>query len=342
MRGALRKVFLLLAVASLSLAGCGSVSSYAIEINGRQVSQQELNRELEAVLDNRQYLQLAEDALAPTGQRARGQGQETLSTFLVARLLERRVLFELIHQEVLRRKVKVTEEDRRAAESAAIESSGGARVFNAFPQDFRDEQVQLRAEVSALQRELAPKVDEAAVRRFYDGNPQSFQESCVRHIQVDNQAKAAEIKGRIAAGEDFAAVARAESTAKQPPDDSANRGGDLGCVPRGRLGPEFEAAMGNLQPGQVSDPVQTQFGFHLIQVTGRRMRPFEEASPEIRQRLEAQSPEALQKFLDDALAKAKVKVNPRYGKVSKEQGFEIVPPSGRDEPNQPPGPPPQQ
>lgn len=75
-----------------------------------------------------------------------------------------------------------------------------------------------------------------------------------------------EIKRRIESGEaDFATMARLTSV-----DNSATRGGDLGWIGAGDTVPEFEAAMNKLQPGQVSDPVRTQYGYHLIQVVERR------------------------------------------------------------------------
>jgi len=69
-------------------------------------------------------------------------------------------------------------------------------------------------------------------------------------------------------GEDFAALARAHS--EDP--GSAASGGDLGWVNPGQMVPEFEKAMADLKPGELSPPVQSQFGWHLIQVLERRDR----------------------------------------------------------------------
>ncbi|MCI0400969.1 MAG: peptidylprolyl isomerase [Gammaproteobacteria bacterium] len=97
----------------------------------------------------------------------------------------------------------------------------------------------------------------------------------VRHILVrpsettSNEAaqtRLEQLKPRVAGGEDFAELARSHS------DDTASaiNGGDLGWVNPGDLVPEFEAAMDSLSLGQTSDPVRTQFGWHLIQVIDRR------------------------------------------------------------------------
>ena len=97
----------------------------------------------------------------------------------------------------------------------------------------------------------------------------------VRHIlmfvsditpEADVLRRLNEIKTRIDAGEaDFATMARLNSV-----DNSATRGGDLGWIQAGDTVPEFEAAMNALQPGQVSEPIKSQYGYHLIQVIERR------------------------------------------------------------------------
>ncbi len=74
------------------------------------------------------------------------------------------------------------------------------------------------------------------------------------------------LKQRIQDGDDFAALARAHSDDK----GSAIKGGDLGWVVPGVLVPAFEAAMNQLAVGDISDPVQTQFGWHIIQVLDRQ------------------------------------------------------------------------
>jgi len=77
--------------------------------------------------------------------------------------------------------------------------------------------------------------------------------------------KLTEFKKRIQAGVDFAAIARENSD-----DGSAKEGGDLGWASPGMFVPEFEKVMNSLAPGQVSDPLVTRFGVHIIQVLERR------------------------------------------------------------------------
>ena len=121
------------------------------------------------------------------------------------------------------------------------------------------------------------------------------------------------MKSRVAGGADFAAIARAESKDNQGPGGgSAAKGGDLGCAPRSALA-DFEGPTAALQPGQVGDPVQTPVGFVVFQMVDRKAKSFDEAAPEIRQRLEQQAAEGLRNFVNESFTKAKIKVNPRYG-----------------------------
>lgn len=91
----------------------------------------------------------------------------------------------------------------------------------------------------------------------------------VRMNEIVSEAEArrrlVEIKEQLDAGAEFAELARANSE-----DASSAKGGDLGWVSPGDTVPEFEKAMDALKPGQVSDPVQSPFGWHLIQVVERR------------------------------------------------------------------------
>jgi peptidyl-prolyl cis-trans isomerase SurA len=88
----------------------------------------------------------------------------------------------------------------------------------------------------------------------------------------DARRKINSIKERLSAGADFAETARMQSN-----DLSASKGGDLGWLYQGDTVPEFDRAMDALAINQISDPIQSQFGFHLIQVLERRT---EEASLE--------------------------------------------------------------
>jgi len=85
-----------------------------------------------------------------------------------------------------------------------------------------------------------------------------------RHILVDSEEKCNELKTEIEGGKDFGDVAKENSTCP-----SSAQGGDLGQFGPGQMVPEFDKAVFSGDVGVVYGPIQTQFGYHLLEVTGR-------------------------------------------------------------------------
>ena len=85
-----------------------------------------------------------------------------------------------------------------------------------------------------------------------------------RHILVATEEQCIDLKQEIEGGADFAEVARQHSTCP-----SGQTGGELGTFGRGQMVPEFDQVVFTADLGQVQGPVQTQFGYHLIEVTER-------------------------------------------------------------------------
>lgn len=133
----------------------------------------------------------------------------------------------------------------------------------------------LRREVSA--RATPEAVETLYNERYAGAAPQ--QEVRAAHILVAEEEKAEELKAQLDGGADFAALAAEFGT-----DGTAQRGGDLGWFVRSEMVPEFADAAFAMEPGAVSDPVQTPFGWHLIKLDDRRDRPAPELA-EVRDEL---------------------------------------------------------
>lgn len=111
-------------------------------------------------------------------------------------------------------------------------------------------------------------VTEAALQAAYDeavADMEQTQEFNASHLLVETEEEAVAAKERIDAGEDFAEVAKETSTGPTGPN-----GGNLGWFGPGQMVPEFEATVQSLEVGEVSDPVQTQFGWHVVTLNETR------------------------------------------------------------------------
>jgi len=105
------------------------------------------------------------------------------------------------------------------------------------------------------------------------------QEVHARHILVETEDQAKKVAEDLKKGADFAELAKKESK-----DPGASDGGDLGFFTKDQMVPEFSAAAFALEPGKISDPVKTQFGWHVIKVEEKRTRKapdFEQVKPQI-------------------------------------------------------------
>lgn len=126
-------------------------------------------------------------------------------------------------------------------------------------------------------------VDEEDIKEYYQQNREYFkgdEQVTAKHILVDTLEKAQQVKEEIASGTSFEDAARKYSSCP-----SKEQGGSLGSFGRGMMVPEFENAAFELEEGVVSEPVKTQFGYHLILVEGRteaQEKPYEEVRELIR------------------------------------------------------------
>jgi parvulin-like peptidyl-prolyl isomerase len=172
-------------------------------------------------------------------------------------------------------------------------------------------------------------VDEADARKYFEAHKAEFEQVRARHILIRVQgsavavrpgekdlteaealAKAQDLRKRIQAGEDFAQLARQES------DDTGTgaNGGDLGFFRHGQMVPSFEQAAFALQPGDLSEPVKSPFGYHVIKVEAKESKSFEEVRPEVERRIR---PEQAQKTLEDLQKKTPVVLDPDFFGLAK-------------------------
>jgi peptidyl-prolyl cis-trans isomerase C len=168
------------------------------------------------------------------------------------------------------------------------------------------------------------KPDDAALHAYYDAHKSDWEQVKAKHIllrfkgsqvplkpdqkdRTDEEALALanDLRAKILAGASFDDLAKTNS------DDSGNAqsGGDLGPFEKGRMVPAFEKAAFAAELGKVTEPVKTQFGYHLILVEEHKTKPFEEVRAQIEQKL---GPETAQKTVADLKKKSTVVLDESY------------------------------
>jgi len=306
----------LIAIAAIATvaASCSAVRPSALTVNGNDISRDSVDRELSAIADNPSL----KNGIAATEGTIKSGGSAIWLTHVVTQ--------EVADREVHRRGIRVTTDDRRAGQAQAA-NFFGPQALAAFPKWFRDQAVGEFSRQSALFRTTGTPPADADVRAAYQTAIAQLRQQCpsgrfVSHILVPNQQLAAGLAAQIAAGASFEQLASQQSTDS----GSARDGGELGCIDGQQLDPTFQQAAATLPLNQVSAPVQTQFGWHLILV--RDTIPFEMLENGLRQRLEQQSP-AAQRQLVTRVARADVDVDPRYGRwVVRGGRGSVLPPRG--------------
>jgi parvulin-like peptidyl-prolyl isomerase len=306
---------------TLVATGCGSASAAAATVNGRKIDRSDFEKELKALAENKE-LRIASGG----GEGLLGKGKSTVDARLSAGWLTAVIYDALITEAFEDRNLKITEEDKAEAATQLAEQFSTPKVANAFPKWFRDRLSSRNARAVALRTSLTGlSQSEADLRKYYDEHKSDFVQVCLSHILVKSSKEDAEAAlARIKGGEDFAAVARAVS--EDP--GSKDKGGDLGCNFAGLFVKEFADAAVVAPIGQPTDPVQTQFGFHILLVKDRPQAPFEAVRTQVKTNLNNESQAKFREFLGKAAQKAKVTVDPRYGTFKSEPpgAPEVVPP----------------
>ncbi len=167
-------------------------------------------------------------------------------------------------------------------------------------------------------------VDDGELHKYYDAHKSDYEQIRARHILIrmagspvpvkpgekdlsdaEALAKTQDLRKQIVGGADFAALASKES------DDagSAKNGGDLNFFHRGQMVGPFEQAAFALNVGQISEPVKSPFGYHLIKVEAKESKTFDEAKPDIEKHLR---PELAQKQIEELEKKASVTLDPEF------------------------------
>lgn len=159
-------------------------------------------------------------------------------------------------------------ENQLYAEAAEAEKLGSGPDFDKRMAFWR----QRALRDAYFEKTVKASIGEEAARAIYEDKVKQLkpeEEVQARHILVSSEDEAKKLIGRVEAGEDFAQLAKENSGDA----GSKTQGGMLGYFGKGQMVPQFEEAAFSLGKGEVSKPVQSQFGWHVIKVEDRRQKP---------------------------------------------------------------------
>jgi peptidyl-prolyl cis-trans isomerase C len=186
---------------------------------------------------------------------------------------------------------------------------------NNVTEDQLREDIRENLPVQKVQERVAGDAEpsDEEIQTYYEKNKEAQfttpEQRCVRHIlfNKDQKQKAEEVEQQLEDGGDFAKLAKENS---QDP-GSAAKGGDLGCLGTGETVPEFEQAVFGAEEGEIVGPIQTEFGYHVLQVTdikSAQTRSLEEVESQIRSQLSAEKQsEEFNKWVEQQKKKRDVK-----------------------------------
>ncbi|MDY3052587.1 MAG: peptidylprolyl isomerase [Ndongobacter sp.] len=180
----------------------------------------------------------------------------------------------VVRQELEKNKIEVTQDRLDADVQEAIKNLGGDAAFQQLLKDLDITEAQYR---ESLRHETNYKVlldwyieqhpaSDTEMKDFYEKNKDALEKVTVSHILVASEEEAQKVKERLEAGEKFEDLAKELST---DPGSAAN-GGSMQETSPSTYVSEFAQALTKLEVGQISDPVKTEFGYHIIRLDGRK------------------------------------------------------------------------
>lgn len=180
---------------------------------------------------------------------------------------------EVVNQEADKAGVKVTQEELHAEMAVYEESYGGTEALEqalaASGMAIADlkEEMEIYLKVEKI---VGPdiEVNDEQIKTYFEENKDTFNQPSqmeASHILVATQEEADEVKAKLDDGSDFAGLAAEYSIDTS----NAENGGALGTFGTGEMAPEFEEAAFSMEVDEISDPVRTDYGFHIIKATGK-------------------------------------------------------------------------
>lgn len=190
-----------------------------------------------------------------------------------AEALELMISDEIIRQEAEKADIKITQKEIDAEMAVYEENYGGAEGLAAAIETSGMTMEDLKEEMETylkIEKLIGPDIEitDEAIQTYFEENKATLGQSAqveASHILTETKEQADEVAKKLADGGDFAELAAEYSIDTA----TAENGGDLGSFGEGEMAAEFEEAAFAMRPDEISAPVETEFGFHIIKVTGK-------------------------------------------------------------------------
>lgn len=309
----MKRLLVLVALAVIG-AGCGRVTDpLAAEIGDRSITFERVQEGLEGFRSSAQYDSLAEQGDIGAIERDYEQG-------LLAQLVRRAILTPAAEEAGLEiteaqvdEQIDVIKADfpSDSAFEEALKEQG--LDLDALRDLVRDRLLEEGVR-EAVTGEVAPTEEE--LRAFYDENIETYRQVEISHILVPDRQTAQEVADELSSvsAQRFESLFARRAEQLSQDQQSAPQGGYLGFAQPDQFVGEFAQAVRDLDIGELSEPVQTEFGYHVIYVSARRTLEFEEVAANIEQQIGGPvRDEAFAEWLRDAYEN--VWINPRFGEV---------------------------
>ncbi len=224
----------------------------------------------------------------------------------------KQVLTDLVEEKVLGKKFTVSQEEIDVEMNAIKQQYGEEAITNAI-KDGQKNAIDSMIKLTILRTKATAqniKITEEEMKKFYEDESKQIRAS---HILVKDEKTAKEVEAKLAKGEDFAALAKQYST-----DGSAQSGGDLGFFGPGKMVPVFEKAAYALKINEISKPVKSEFGYHIIKLIEKKQLPaFDKMKVSIEYQLKSQKAQTEAQTNPSAQADA-------INKILKDAGIKVL------------------
>ncbi|MDY2986843.1 MAG: peptidylprolyl isomerase [Peptoniphilus sp.] len=292
--------------ALLITTACGTPKKegVAATVNGVDITQEEF---VKNYASQRNYYTLSAGSESYLTEKSPQDPSKTMDQVIKESVLNDLIDMEILKQDAEKLGIKAEDSEIDKELNTVKEQMGGQEAFNEQLKQMGSNEAYYREYFTNLNimkqyykvKEKEFKASEDEIKKYYDEHKDEYFTADAAHILVKDVNEANLIKKELSKGADFAQIAKEKSTDK----GSAEKGGELGEFSNGMMVKEFEDVVKTIKVGEISDPVESQFGFHIIKLNRFENKKLEEVKETIESAVTQQK---YKDYLDNLKKEAKV------------------------------------